>query len=662
MATNHFWLLGLIPLLPALGAVFNGLFGRKVPKAVVHTVACGVIAAAFAVSLVSLLELLGTDHGHGPTALTYTAYHWFGAGGIDFDVAFLFDPLSATLCLIITGVGLLIHIYSVGYMSHDPSYSRFFTYLNLFCFAMLVLVLGKNLVLTFVGWEGVGLASYLLIGFWYKDDEKADAGKKAFIMNRIGDAAFLLGMFMLVAFTNTLDVVELRHRITGMEGEALAQFLPFATVIGVLFFIACTGKSAQIPLYTWLPDAMAGPTPVSALIHAATMVTAGVFLVTRLNFVFTLSPTAMAVVATVGALTALFAASIALVQRDIKKVLAYSTVSQLGYMFLAAGSGAYFAAVFHLMTHAFFKALLFLGSGSVIHAMGGKQDIMEMGGLKKWMPVTRITFLLGCLAIAGFPLFSGFFSKDEILWFALTNRHVMGGIALGPFLWAIGILTAGLTAFYMFRLYFLTFEGECRADHHTQEHLHESPASMTWPLVVLAGLSVAGGVVGLPHIWHMPAVLHDFLHSVIVPAPGFGEEAMERAYGYGMAWVSMLVATGVGLTSIYVAWRLYGRPSNTPAELKDQFAPIHKVLENKYYVDEAYDRGVVRPIMRGAQALYTVVDRFLIDTLLVGGVAFLVRGGGLVLRQLQSGDVQRYAFFILFGLTLTLWLIMGMGG
>ena len=663
MTTTNFWLLGLIPLMPALGALVNAIFGTKFPKKVVHTIACGTVGISFLISLYALRTLVAGSHGDHVGSLSYLVYEWFqsgsGLGNLTIDIRFYFDALSAVMCLIITGVGFLIHVYSVGYMSHDKSYSRYFTYLNLFCFAMLLLVLGQNLVLLFVGWEGVGLASYLLIGFWFSDDEKASAGKKAFIVNRIGDAAFLLGMFLLFSFTHSLDIPTVKHFVLGLNETSLAAFLPFATVTCIFFFIGCCGKSAQIPLYTWLPDAMAGPTPVSALIHAATMVTAGVYLVARMNFLFAQSAVAMAVVAVVGGLTALYAASIAVAQNDIKKVLAYSTISQLGYMFLACGVGSFYAGVFHLTTHAFFKALLFLGAGSVIHAMSGKQDITEMGGLKKYMPLTRWTFLMGCLAIAGFPLFSGFFSKDEILWYALSNQHPDGLSFLGPFLWFIGVATAGLTAFYMFRLYFLTFEGECRADEKTKSHLHESPYSMTIPLLALAVLSVIGGFMGIPHIFHVPSVLHEWMYSVV----GYGEAILHpphgEGYGNGVAWAAMAVATAVGLTGIYLAYRLYGKESETPARIKERFSGFHKVLENKYYVDEIYDRGVVKPLGATARGLYAVVDRFFIDTLMVGGIAYMSQATGWVVRQLQNGDVQRYAFFMVFGLSLMLFLLYG---
>ena len=656
MTTTNFTILALIPLLPAFGALINGILGNRLPKKAVHWIACGTVLVSFLISLAAFRTLAAN---HDIEFLSFNMYEWFQSGfrgehsaSLSVNVEFYFDHLSAVMCLVVTGVGFLIHVYSIGYMSDDPSYSRYFTYLNLFCFAMLLLVLGQNYLILFVGWEGVGLASYLLIGFWFSDTEKAAAGKKAFIVNRIGDAAFLLGMFLIFNFAGSIDIPAIQGWVTGLSHGQLEAFVPFAGVIGVLFFIGCAGKSAQIPLYVWLPDAMAGPTPVSALIHAATMVTAGVYLIVRLNFVFSISAFALGVVAVVGALTALFAATIAVTQNDIKKVLAYSTVSQLGYMFLAAGVGAYWVAIFHLVTHAFFKALLFLGSGSVIHAMGGKQDIQEMGGLKKWMPLTRGTFLVACLAIAGFPLFSGFFSKDEILLSALANSHV-SGVPLGWFLWLIALVTAGLTAFYMFRLYFLTFEGECRADEHTKSHLHESPPSMTVPLLVLGVASVLGGLLGLPHILGF----HPALEHWLQPVTEFGHHFIQHNASTGLAWMSMLAATGAGLGGIFVAWKLYGRTSETPAKLKEQFAGLHDLLFNKYWIDEVYQKIVVTPLEKTAKGLYKVVDRFLIDQLMVGGLGFVSRSMGYIVRQFQNGDVQRYAFFVVFGLCLILILL-----
>ena len=488
-------LLRWIVLSPLLGAILVALLGRTLPRKVIGTLASAAVGVSFLIGLAAffkLKELSGHGHGEETVFLADHLYRWFAVGGLNVEAAFVFDRLSAVMVLVVAGVSALIHIYSMGYMARDECYWRYFTYLNLFVFFMLLLVTADNAVAMFVGWEGVGLCSYLLIGFWFEDPEKAYAGKKAFVVNRIGDFGFLLGIILIFWSLGTVNFNEIAQQapllLTG--GGTLA------TAICLLLFLGATGKSAQIPLYVWLPDAMAGPTPVSALIHAATMVTAGVYMIVRLNVLYLLAPAAMCVVAVVGAATAIYAASIGLMQNDIKKVLAYSTVSQLGYMFLAVGVGAFSAGIFHLVTHAFFKALLFLGSGSVIHAMSNKQDIREMGGLKKQMPVTYWTFLFATLAIAGIPPFSGFFSKDEILWKAFSSPQ-------GHWtLWLIGFVAAGLTAFYMFRLVFLTFHGECRADEETKHHIHESPSLMTVPLIVLGVLSVIGGFAGIPEaLW-----------------------------------------------------------------------------------------------------------------------------------------------------------------
>ena len=658
METSNFALLGLIPLMPALGALINGIFGRWLPRPLVALNAVASMATAFFFAFLSVAFMIwqGEPGGHGMEypVLAFKAFTWFSAGPINIDFAFMLDPLSAVMILIITGVGTLIHIYSVGYMWDDPSLSRYFTYLNFFCFAMLCLVLGDNLVLLFLGWEGVGVASYLLIGFWYEDEEKAIAGKKAFIVNRVGDFAVVLALFLLFQLVGSLAFADVEAWTSMLSVEQASTLRGMITLICILLFIGCTGKSAQIPLFVWLPDAMAGPTPVSALIHAATMVTAGVYLIARLGYFFALAPVAMAIIATVGGLTALMAATIGCVQNDIKKVLAYSTVSQLGYMFLAVGSGAYFAAVFHLMTHAFFKALLFLGSGSVIHGMHHEQDMRKMGGLKKYMPVTRITYLIGCFAIAGFPFFSGFFSKDEILWFAWSNQSVLaqyGG--LNNILYVMAVLTAGLTAFYMFRSYFMTFEGECRADDHTKAHIHESPLLMTGPLVVLAGLATFAGFVGLPHFLfpNVPIFLdgHGFLYQVI----GQGEALFaNRFHGEAMAGVGMGIAVAVAGSGSGLAWMFYGGQSDLPGKLKAMSGRFHTLVDNKYYVDEIYEATIVRAVRWLGLVCHRVIDVFLIDQLLVEGTAHVTAFAGAVLKQFQNGDVQRYAAYIIVALGL----------
>jgi NADH-quinone oxidoreductase subunit L len=659
--TTTYGLLGLIPLLPALGALFNAVFGSKLPKKAVHTVAVGTMLVAFVLAIISVVTIAqgGVADGHGHTtypALTYEYFTWFAVHNLEISATLYLDTLSAVMLLIITGVGFLIHLYSIGYMEGDESYSRYFTYLNLFIFAMLMLVLGDSVVVLFLGWEGVGLASYLLIGFWYSDEAKASAGKKAFITNRVGDFAVLIGMFLVFNLFGTLSIPEMREVVSQMGEGQLIAISGLITAACICFFIGCTGKSAQIPLYVWLPDAMAGPTPVSALIHAATMVTAGVYLIARMNFLFALSPLAMTIVMVVGALTAFFAATIGCTQFDIKKVLAYSTVSQLGFMFVAVGAGSFFAGIFHLMTHAFFKALLFLGSGSVIHGMHHEQDIRKMGGLRKYMPITSWTFLLACLAIAGFPLFSGFFSKDEILWYALANENVLGGTHIGWIVWGISLAAAALTAFYMFRLYFLPFEGECRADDETKEHIHESPWTMTVPLMVLAALSVVGGFIGVPYILGdplgIPNVLHDWLHGVIWP----GEALFDYAVPKSFAWLSMGAATLVGLGGIGVAWFMYRE--HDPTEDLENAGKAYHVVYDKYYVDEFYGATVVRGVRDLGRAFYHFVDVVLIDLLLVRMWGYTLDVLGSVLRQFQNGNVQRYAAYTVLGLGVILYVLL----
>jgi len=702
--------LGLIVLFPLLGAVINGIAGSQLPRRLVHWVGCGSIGLSFLVSLASARILHAEWMAEGEyVGVSWKAYEWIYVGDFQIDIAFLLDPLSAVMILIITGVGFVIHLYSVGYMEDDPGTWRYFAYLNLFCFAMLLLVLGKNLLVTFIGWEGVGLCSYLLIGFWYEDDSNAHAGQKAFIVNRIGDFAFIVGLFLVYSAAGTFDYVALSGQLTALA--------PVALPASLLLFIGCTGKSAQIPLYTWLPDAMAGPTPVSALIHAATMVTAGVFLISRMHFLFTIHPAVGLIIATVGILTAFFAATIAIVQNDIKKVLAYSTISQLGYMFAGVGVGAFTAAIFHLMTHAFFKALLFLGSGSVIHSMGGDQDIRNMGGLRQWMPVTALTFLVASLAIAGVPLFSGFFSKDMVLWNSLANVHVLnvpevqqwladpevsaraldvlggeadpfgghyeGAVAAGAvasaFHWGffiVGVVTAGLTAFYMFRLYFLTFEGECRADEETREHLHESPVSMTVPLTVLGILSAIGGWIGWPHFvpkgwlggadhyapdwasWMLSfehwleGVFHDSTAYRVVGR--FGE------HPFGTEIAATSVSAVVALSGIAVAWWVYLKKPGLPKEIADAVWRLYRVLSNQYWVDELYDRVFVQGTVKIGSYFYAF-DHYVIDGVIVDGIGWLAEQLGRILSYLQGGNVQRYATYFVVALALFLLWLMFVG-
>lgn len=642
-------MLAWIPLLPLIGFLINGCWYAFVqcrPGATkAHATVPGIIAttaifSSFVLSLMVFLQLKGMPEN--ARVLEHLYFSWMTVGEFNLDMALRVDVLSSLFLLVITGVGTLIHVYSIGYMSHDESPTKFFSYLNLFCFAMLMLVMGASLPILFLGWEGVGLCSYLLIGYWYQDPEKASAGKKAFIANRVGDFGFLLGMFMIFTHFGTLDFAKLSALTS--NAEFMANVSPTAiTMICLLLFVGCTGKSAQIPLYVWLPDAMAGPTPVSALIHAATMVTSGIYMVARLNAMYSMSHTAMVVMAIIGALTALFAASIAIAQRDIKKVLAYSTVSQLGYMFLACGVGAYGAAVFHVITHAFFKALMFLGAGSVIHGMHEEQDIMKMGGLKSKMPVTFITFLAGLVAICGIPPFSGFFSKDEILWNAFASPHG------SKILWALGFITAIMTAFYMTRMFYLTFMGNARYDeHHT--HAHESPAPMTIPLVILAILSIVGGFIGIPGMnwlasWLSPVIpQHDpnlFLHS------------------HSVEYALMAISSAAGAFGMWMAWKLYGNLKKAE-ERRQKHAGLHKALENKWYVDEAYEATLIKPIHAASIKLWKGFDVAVIDRIVLG-FGKVSQWSGQAARTLQTGSIQIYALMLLFGLVITVgYLIYGM--
>jgi len=611
-------LLTLIVLLPLAGFFLNGLLGNRLGKGFVSVVGCGLPILAFLATVRAFMQLQGGDG----SALLETAYTWAIVGDFRFEIAFYFDRLSALMTLIVTGVGSLIHVYSTGYMKDDASYARYFSYLNLFLFFMLLLVLGRSLLVCFVGWEGVGLASYLLIGFWFDDPAKAAAGKKAFITNRIGDAGFLLGMFLIYHAIGTLNFDEVNAAFTGPVAPAVS-----ASLVGLLLFIGATGKSAQIPLHVWLPDAMAGPTPVSALIHAATMVTAGVYLVARLNGLYLQAPEASQVIAVVGLATAFFAATIAVVQTDIKKVLAYSTVSQLGFMFLALGVGAYGVAVFHVYTHAFFKACLFLGAGSVIHAMSGEQDIRRMGGLAKRIPITFVTFAVATAAIAGLPPLAGFFSKDEILWFAFASER--GG---SPLLWAVASFTALMTAFYMFRLLWLTFLTPSRMDPETSHHVHESPFSMTGVLIVLAVLSAIGG------FFHV----YDFLEP-IMPMP---------AYDHALAHLKLpLIAIAVvtGLVGLAAAAFIYRGGLARAERLQQRFSGTHRLLSGKYYVDELYEAVLGRPLNWVSERVFlNLGDRALIDGSLHGLTGLAQRAAGR-LSRVETGNLQFYVLLAVLG-------------
>ena len=616
--------LALIALLPLLGFLLNGIFatalgGRKFTNTVAALIACAMPIAAFALTIQAFFTLQG--NGYAP--IVEPLYRWALVGEHTFDITFYFDRLSAVMTLIVTGVGSVIHIYSTGYMHDDRSFGRFMAYLNLFLFFMLLLVLGRSMLVLFVGWEGVGLASYLLIGFWFDDLANAVAGRKAFITNRIGDAGFLLGMFLLYRAFGTLDMDTINAAFAGGQAAMVS-----AGLVGLFLFVGATGKSAQIPLYVWLPDAMAGPTPVSALIHAATMVTAGVYLVARMSGLYLQAPDASQVMAVIGVLTAFFAATIALVQTDIKKVLAYSTVSQLGFMFVALGVGAYGVAIFHVVTHAFFKACLFLGAGSVIHALGGEQDIRKMGGLRKHIPVTFWTFLIATAAIAGIPGLAGFFSKDEILWYALASER--GGAV---WLWAVGALTAFMTAFYMTRLLWLTFFGPSRMSPDVEHHVHESPLSMTAVLGVLALLSIVGGYIGIPHFLEPQIPLPPVLASM---------EHFHTPLLYGSAAIAF---AGVGLAVF-----LYSGPSSRAAGVARAAGPVHALLDGKYFVDELYAAVFVRPLAWVSEHVFLKVgDKLLIDGALNGLAAFALRSAGWLGRA-QTGSLQLYALLVMVGM------------
>jgi NADH-quinone oxidoreductase subunit L len=675
----HLW---VIPLLPLIGAAINGLFGRRFKNAIVNTVALLFTALAFGWAAWAVASLWpgGNTPYIDPLSIT-----WIKAGTFSAPFGFQLDQLSMIMVLVVTGVGFLIHIYSVGYMSHEGGYYRFFAYLNLFMFFMLTLVLANNYLLMFVGWEGVGLASYLLIGFYFTKDSAANAGKKAFIVNRIGDFAFLIGMFLLMQRFGSLTFTEVFGKIAAGHYGAEVGW-GFFTITALCLMFGATGKSAQIPLYVWLPDAMEGPTPVSALIHAATMVTAGIYMIARSHAIFNLAPHALEIVAIIGCLTAIFAATMGLAQTDIKRVLAYSTVSQLGYMFLACGVAAYSAGIFHLMTHAFFKALLFLGAGSVIHAVGGEQDMRRMGGLRTKIPVTFWVVTIATFAIAGFPPFAGFFSKDQILGAAFHSPYG------GPVIWAVGFLTAGLTSFYMFRLWFMTFFGEYKpdadlgdahalapahaasahgADPHASGHgddshghggVHESPWVMLGPLVVLAVLSVIGGWVGVPKFLHGHNEIEHFLSPVMQSGPavagqtaGAGhdatashaDEAAQEKPGEELLLAGSSV--GVAALGLFFAWLLYYKQRELPDKITSKMHGIYMMVLHKYYVDEGYGAIFVKPLLAlSTVVLWKGIDQGVIDGL-VNGAGTASKGIGNELRQMQSGNIRSYAAWVAIG-------------
>ena len=653
METLQSILPALILISPLVGFIINAVILPLNHKGFAKTsanTAGGVATAFIAFSLVLAFFAYGklsSSPAEAPV-LIINLFDWFNFGGLHIPFELSIDKLSMIPVLLITGIGTLIHIYSIGYMHDEPCVGRYFSYLNLFCFSMLLLVMGNNLPLLFFGWEGVGLCSYLLIGFWYTDSEKADAGKKAFIVNRVGDLGVLIGMFLLFRELGTLNMFEINALVK--NPEVATRLIPSATLICLSLFVGATGKSAQIPLYVWLPDAMSGPTPVSALIHAATMVTAGVYMIARLNPLFELAPIALSVIAHIGALTALFAGSIAIAQTDIKKVLAYSTVSQLGFMFLACGVGAYQTAVFHLMTHAFFKALLFLGSGSVIHACSGEQDMTKMGALKKHLPHTHMTMLIGSLAISGVPFFSGFFSKDEILYSTIA---LPGGVS---YLFFVGVLTAVLTAFYTGRMMSLTFYGDKRYSHDVEHHLHESPGSMVMPLYILAILAAIGGFFGVPHLLgdalgHIPHYLAEWLNPVVpaktLPLVGVKiplHEGVVMAGSSILALGSFLLGVKIFKKNMYVK------------DLFSGFSSFEKVLANKYYVDEFYLAVIVNPLKKFANICASVFDKLIVDGA-VNMIGSQVKKIGATLRIVQTGDIQSYALMMLLGLVVVIFFI-----
>ncbi len=652
----------LIPLFPLIGFLINGFFGKKIKnEAVIGGIGTLMIFMSFIVSCGILMQMIGLPPEQ--RVFEKVMFPWIHSGNFKADMAFLVDPLSVIMIMVVTGVGSLIHLYSIGYMHGEEGFYRFFAYLNLFCMSMLLLVLGNNMLVMFIGWEGVGLCSYLLIGYYFHKKSAGDAAKKAFVMNRVGDFGFLIGLFTLYWWFGSNHNI---WTVNFTEIKAASHLLPYGGVVTVAtlcFFVGATGKSAQIPLFTWLPDAMEGPTPVSALIHAATMVTAGVYMISRMSFVFVKSPDTMMVIAVVGAATAIFAATIGTAQNDIKRVLAYSTVSQLGYMFLALGVGAFTAGIFHLMTHAFFKACLFLGSGSVIHSMhhalhkihahDDAQDMRNMGGLRKAMPITFITFLISTIAISGIPGLSGFFSKDEILWMAFSNPYHG---KLNIFLWGIGAFAAFLTAFYMFRLVFMTFFGECRINSKAKSYLHESPLVITLPLMVLATLAAVGGYLGMPKILGMlPNYFEHWLEPVFEMATEYSHQyASQGAHpSHAVEWGLMGLSVLIALIGIGIAFTMYVKNTELPGKFVAAFPALHRAVYNKWYVDELYDYIFVNPCKAFGQFLWKGFDVIVVDGV-VNGVANVVMGFSGIFRYMQSGYIYNYAFSMALGVVVIL--------
>jgi len=626
-------LTALIPLMPLLGFLIIGLNFKQLNKKYTGWIASGAVLISFVFSVMAFISIVETK-----TPIEVKLFDWISYENINIPFSFYVDQLSAIMLLVVTGVGSLIHVYSIGYMHDDAGYNRFFAYMNLFVFSMLLLVLGENYLVMFIGWEGVGLCSYLLIGFWFKNTEYNMAAKKAFIMNRIGDLGFLLGMFLILQTFGSLSYSEVFPKAAVFTGSNTTIL-----IITLLLFVGAMGKSAQIPLYTWLPDAMAGPTPVSALIHAATMVTAGVYMVARSNILYALAPESLSFIAVIGVSTALFAATIAIYQNDIKKVLAYSTVSQLGYMFLALGVGAFTGAVFHLVTHAFFKALLFLGAGSVIHALHGEQDIRKMGGLKSNLKQTFLVFIIATIAISGLPPFSGFFSKDEILAHAFSANKL---------LWILGIIGALMTAFYMFRLLYLTFYGSFRGTAEQKHHLHESPKVMMIPLMVLAVLSLLGGFIGVPEFLGGSHALNAFLAPVF--EPGLAILQSEAHLSHSTEWIITIGTSLAVLVSIAFAWFKFVKKNQVPALSDSNLNGLEKTLQNKYYIDEIYETMVVKPIVHISKLFHDIVDLKGIDRL-VNETGKLVMLAGDKIRALQTGTTGFYLIAMVFGIISILW-------
>ncbi|NBA86467.1 NADH-quinone oxidoreductase subunit L [Emticicia sp. CRIBPO] len=626
-------ILTLIPLFPLIGFLINGLGFRKIPKSLVAPIGIGASLLSFIAVVIVYLNFKENPH-----VIVEQVFDWFVVGDFKVSLSFQLDQLSIIMLFIITGVGTLIHLYSAGYMSHDEGYGKFFAYLNLFLFAMLLLVMGSNYLVMFIGWEGVGLCSYLLIGFWNKNPDYGNAARKAFIMNRVGDLGFLIGIFLIIQNFGTLEYLEVFEKAKSFESGS-----GIIVAITVFLFVGAMGKSAQIPLFTWLPDAMAGPTPVSALIHAATMVTSGIYMIVRSNVLFTLAPATLEFVAWIGLATALLGATIGLFQNDIKKVLAYSTVSQLGYMFLGLGVMAYTSGFFHVITHAFFKALLFLGAGSVIHAMSNEQDIRKMGGLWSKIKITAITFLIGTIAISGIPPFAGFFSKDEIFAHVYTHSKLM---------WALALLGSFMTAFYMFRLFFLTFTGSFRGTDDQEHHLHESPSSMTIPLIVLAVLSIVGGFIGFPEVFHLPHGLATFLEPVYEGSkavlPTFGEVHLD----HNTEWLLMGVSVAVAAAAILLAYSIYGRGKGIPAE-DSEIGGLKNVVYQKYYIDEIYTAIFIKPVLAFSSFLGNIFDTKILDGL-VDGVGKLVNWLSKYVRRIQTGSIAFYLFLMTFCIVLIL--------